>query len=102
MHVRFWPSMTYPCGPCSISICEVVDTDLVYSIRHIHQTGGVNKLCLYPSRPGRTLCFRSGYVSTLHTARVYLWHVTIRSGRVDLNCVGDLVAIHWLREMEFE
>ena len=94
--------MTYPCRRGSISSSDVVDADLMYSIRHIHQAGGVKESRIYPPRPWRMLCLRSGYVGALHTARVYLWHITIRSCRIDLNCVGDLLAIHWLREMNLE
>ena len=46
------------------------------------------------------ICLRSGYVPALHTVRVDLCHFTTRSGGIDLDCVGDLVTIHWLREME--
>ena len=74
----------------------------MYSIRHIHHICGVCESRIYRPTPFRVICRQSGYISALHAARVYLWHITIRSGRVELNCVGNLVAIHWLREMDLK
>ena len=45
---------------------------------------------------------RSGYVPALRTVRVDLCHLTTRSGGIYLDCVGDLVTIHWLREMDLK
>lgn len=94
--------MTYPCRHGSISVSDVIDTDLMYSVRHIDQAGSVNKSRIYAPTPWRMICLHGGYIAALHFARVYLWHVTILSGGVDLNGVGDLIAIHWLREMNLE
>lgn len=94
--------MTHPCRRGSIGSRDVIDTDLMYSIRHIHQVGGVNESRIYRSRPRRMICPQGSCVVALYTARVYLHHITIRSGGVDLNCVGNLVAIHWLRKMDLE
>lgn len=94
--------MTYPGGRGSVSVSEVIDADLVYPVRHIHQIGCENKSRIYPSRPWRMICLDSGYVAAMHAALVYLRHITIRSGGIDLNRIGDLVAIHWLREMDLE
>ena len=35
-------------------------------------------------------------VAAIDAALVNLWYVTALSSGVDLNCVGDLIAIHWL------
>ena len=93
---------TYPCRHGSIGKSDVVNTDLMYSVGYIRQICGENERRIYPPRPRRMICLCSGYVPTLHTFRVELCHITIRSGRVDLDCVGDLVATHWLREMNLE
>ena len=92
----------YPCRNGSVGKSDVVDTDLMYSIRYICQIGGKDESRIYTPRPFRMICLRSGYVLALHTVRVDLGHITIRSSRIDLDCVGNLVAIHGLREMDLE
>lgn len=72
------------------------------SIRHIHQLGGINKSCIHRPTPLRLIGTRVIQVVALHTGCIQLGHITIRSGGVDLNRVGDLVAIHRLREMNLE
>lgn len=93
---------TYPCRYGPISNSYVIDTDLMYSIGYVYQIGGENKIRIYPSRPWRMVCLRSGYVPALHTVHVDLCHFTTRSGGIDLDCLCDLVTIHWLREMELK
>ena len=74
----------------------------MYSIRHIHQICGVGEKRIYRPTPFRVIRHKSRDVIAHHTARVYLWHITVRSGRVELKRIRDLVAIHWLREMDFK
>ena len=74
----------------------------MYSIRHVDQIGCKNKSRIYRATPWRMVCFRGRNVATLHTAGVYLRHFATRCSGVDLNCIGNLVAIHWLREMNFK
>lgn len=102
MGIKSRNRMTYPCKPSAIGSSDVIDTDLMYSVSYVHQIGGVNKSRIYPPRPWRMIGLRRGYIAALHTALVYLWQITVGSGGVDLNCVANLVAIHWLREMDLE
>ncbi len=74
----------------------------MYSIGHIHQLGSENKSRIYPPRPWRMISLGSCKIPALHAVPVHLWHVAVRSGGVDQNCVGDLVAIHRLGEMDLE
>ena len=91
--------MTYACGHSSISNSDILNTNLMYSIRDVRQISGEDERCINSPRPFRMICLCSGYVLALHTVCVDLWLIAICSGGIDLNGVRDLVAIHWLRKM---
>ena len=74
----------------------------MYSIGDVRQIGGEDERCIYSPRPFRMICLCSGYLPALHTVCVDLWRVAICSGGVDLDGVRNLVAIHWLREVDLE
>ena len=41
-------------------------------------------------------------VAAIDTAPVDLRHIAILGSGVDLDCISDLIAIHWLREMDLD
>ena len=72
------------------------------AIGHIHQIGGKNKSRIYPSRPWRMILIGGDIVGAIDAAPVNLRYITILSSGIDLDRISDLIAIHWLREMDLE
>ena len=102
MHVGFRQRLTYSRRRGPVGISDVIETNLMDSIRNVCHFGCVNEIRHHRPRPWRLICLRSSYGAALHTVRVQLWHLTSRGGGVELNRVGYLIAIHWLREMDLE
>ena len=94
--------LTYSCRRGSISSSDVIHTDLMDSIGNVDHVGCINESGIHRPTPWRVICIKRRHVGALHTTRVDLRHLTSHSGGVELNCVGDLVAIHRLREMDLE
>ena len=74
----------------------------MYSVRDVRQVGSENEGCIYSPRPFRMICLCSRYFPALHTVCVNLCRIAICSGGIDLDGVRNLVAIHWLREVDLE
>ena len=94
--------VTYARGHSSVSNRDIVDTNLMYSVGDVRQIGGEDECRIYSPRPFGVICLCSGYALALHTLWVELCHIAICSGGIDLDGVRDLVAIHWLREMDLD
>lgn len=94
--------VTYACGHSSVSNRDVVDTDLMYSVGDVRQIGSEDECSVYSPRPFGVVRLCSGYALALHTLCVDLCRIAICSSGIDLDGVRDLVAIHWLREMDLE
>ena len=74
----------------------------MYSVGDVRQVGGEDECRIYSPRPFGVIRLCSGYALALHTVCVDLWRIAICSGGIDLNGFCNLVAIHWLREMNLE
>ena len=94
--------VTYPCRHSSVSNSDIFDTNLVYSVGDVRQIGGEDESCIYSPRPFGMIRLCSGYAPALHTVCVDLCRIAICSGGIDLDGVRNLVAIHWLREVDLE
>ena len=94
--------VTYACRYSSVSNRDIFDTNLMYSVGDARQIGGEDECRIYSPRPFGVICLCSGYAPTLHTVFIDLYRITICSGRIDLDGVRNLVAIHWLREMDLD